>query len=108
MVTFFLKFFWGYLNCYKLISVASEIKSSMDDEVHNLADQTSKISDNADLLQKGINVLKYWNPNDNSREEEIKKECNKIKKDTNNTIKKYLLLWCIMIVATIIICIKFI
>lgn len=85
----------------KLISVASEIQSSMDNEVQNL-------SENAKLLEKGIKVLNYLNPNDNSREEEIRQECDKIKKDTNNTIKKYLLSWCVMVIVTIIICIKFI
>lgn len=95
----------------KLKNLASAINSEakdMQDTAKDIQDTANKLSDGADILGKGIKVLEYWNPNDNRKRQEVKEKLEQIEKDIYNTIKKYLLLWCIMIIATIIICIKFI
>lgn len=92
----------------KLIEFASEIKDSIDHEANNIEKERQNLEENSGILEKGIEVLKYWNPNDDSARQAVRDRTAEIEKEIYSTVKKHIFLWCIMIITTVIICIKFI
>lgn len=79
--------------------------AGMIDELNELQ---KTMESEANILKKGIEILEYWNPADNSKRNEVKQEILKLEKKISGTYKKYIILWIIMVIATAIICIKII
>lgn len=80
----------------------------MAGKIDKLNELQNVMESEANMLKKGIEVLEYWNPFDDSKREEAREEILRIEKQISNTYKRYILLWCTIIIATVIICIKFV
>jgi len=90
------------------IDKLKRLASAMENEASDMEGTAGELNKGANILKKGIGVLEYWNPNDGSKREEARKEILRLEKKISGTYKKYILLWCIMIIATVIICIRFV
>lgn len=80
----------------------------MAGKIDKLNELQNVMESEANMLKKGIKVLEYWNPFDDSKREEAREKILEYEKKILNTYKKYILLWCTIIIATVIICIKFV
>lgn len=82
----------------------ARLSEKLENGVNYLQRISSKVQEAEALVQKGEEVLSYWNPLDNSKREAAQREIENIKKRRKWLVIRYFILWMIMIFATWQIC----